>query len=160
MEIAHHNDGNVTVAKMSDQRVDARLAGEFKRHLQALIESGNPLIALDLSDVDFIDSSGLGMMVRLLTSTRKSHGDLKLCNLPQAIDKPWRALVRWHAWPALVWMLLPKHLGYFLWFLSPTNNPTQQDTGLLGGQSRQHKPQPDRDQHPGKSKGRKADHDL
>jgi hypothetical protein len=48
MEIAQHNAGKVMVAKMSDPRVDARLAGEFRRHLLDLIESGHPLIALDL----------------------------------------------------------------------------------------------------------------
>ena len=42
---------------------------------------------LHLGEVVFIDSSGLGTMVKLLTTTRKSHGDLKLCNVPQSIDR-------------------------------------------------------------------------
>jgi CheY-like chemotaxis protein len=40
-----------------------------------------------LGEVAFIDSSGLGTLVRLLTSTRRGRGDLKLCNVPQAVDK-------------------------------------------------------------------------
>jgi hypothetical protein len=32
-----------------------------------------------------------------------------------------RALPAWHAWPVAAWLVLPKHLGYFLWFLSPSN---------------------------------------
>jgi anti-sigma B factor antagonist len=75
MEIAQHNAGKVMVAKMSDPRVDARLAGEFRRHLLDLIESGHPLIALDLSEVDFIDSSGLGAIVSALKQL-KGRGDL------------------------------------------------------------------------------------
>jgi CheY-like chemotaxis protein len=42
---------------------------------------------LHLGEVNFIDSSGLGAIVRLLTSTRQVHGDLKLCNLPQHVHK-------------------------------------------------------------------------
>ena len=42
---------------------------------------------LHLGDVGFIDSSGLGTVVRLLSSTRRLHGDLKLCNVPPNIAK-------------------------------------------------------------------------
>jgi len=42
---------------------------------------------LHLADVGFIDSSGLGTVVRLLASTRRLCGDLKLCNVPPALQK-------------------------------------------------------------------------
>lgn len=42
-------------------------------------------IVLNLSGVSYIDSSGLGGLVRLLNSCRRAHGDLKLCNLPQIV---------------------------------------------------------------------------
>jgi anti-sigma B factor antagonist len=84
MEIAQHNEGKVMVAKMSDPRVDARLAAEFKRHLLELIESGHPLIALDLSDVDFIDSSGLGAIVSALKQL-KGRGDLVIVGARPAV---------------------------------------------------------------------------
>lgn len=63
MEISQHCEGNVMVAKTLDHRVDARLAPELKEHLLALIAAGHPIIALDISEVDFIDSSGLGAIV-------------------------------------------------------------------------------------------------
>jgi len=44
-------------------------------------------IVLDLGEVGFIDSSGLGTMVRALTTTRQARGDLKLCNVPQSVRK-------------------------------------------------------------------------
>jgi hypothetical protein len=34
-----------------------------------------------------------------------------------------RELVLWHAWPVAIWLVLPKRLGYFLYFLSPANGP-------------------------------------
>lgn len=84
MEIAQRILGKVVVAKTLDQRVDARLAGELKHQLLALIESGNALIALDLSEVDFIDSSGLGAIV----SARKQlngRGDLVIVGAKPAV---------------------------------------------------------------------------
>jgi Dolichyl-phosphate-mannose-protein mannosyltransferase len=42
-----------------------------------------------------------------------------------------RQLVYWHAWPVAVWLLLPKRVGNFLWFLGPWNAPPEwkRDTG-------------------------------
>ena len=42
---------------------------------------------LHLGEVVFIDSSGLGTMVRTLTSTRQVRGDLKLCHVPEHVQK-------------------------------------------------------------------------
>ncbi|MEO8605029.1 MAG: STAS domain-containing protein [bacterium] len=63
MELAQRIEGSVLVAKACDHRVDARQAADFKLQLLALVAADHPLIALDLSDVDFIDSSGLGAIV-------------------------------------------------------------------------------------------------
>jgi anti-sigma B factor antagonist len=44
-------------------------------------------IVLDLGEVTFVDSSGLGTIVRTLTSVRQAHGELKLCNVPEHLRK-------------------------------------------------------------------------
>jgi anti-sigma B factor antagonist len=44
-------------------------------------------IILHLGEVAFVDSSGLGTMVRTLTSIRQVRGDLKLCNVPENVRK-------------------------------------------------------------------------
>ena len=38
-----------------------------------------PHIVLDLGGVPFIDSAGLGLLIRLRTKARTANGDLKLC---------------------------------------------------------------------------------
>jgi STAS domain len=43
-------------------------------------------IVLHLGEVGFVDS-GLGTIVRSLTSTRQVHGDLTLCNMPEHVRK-------------------------------------------------------------------------
>lgn len=44
-------------------------------------------IVLQMADVQFIDSSGLGTIVRLMSAARAAGGDLKLCQLPENIRK-------------------------------------------------------------------------
>lgn len=44
-------------------------------------------IVLQLDEVDFIDSSGLGALVRLMQSARKKQGDVKLCGVSERIRK-------------------------------------------------------------------------
>jgi len=84
MELSQRTEGDVLVAKACDQRVDARLAAEFKQQLLTLIESGHPRIALDLSDVDFIDSSGLGAIVAALKQLA-GRGDLVIVGAKPAV---------------------------------------------------------------------------
>ena len=77
--------GKVTIIRCSG-RIVAGETDVLREHIKGLLQD-HVDIALDLSEIDFIDSSGLGMLVRLLTSTRSAHGDLKLCRVPEVIHK-------------------------------------------------------------------------
>lgn len=56
----------ITLVTINDQRLDANVAGEFKEQLGELIRRGHSVIALGMSQVRFIDSSGLGAIVTCL----------------------------------------------------------------------------------------------
>jgi anti-sigma B factor antagonist len=89
MELARRTEGSVVVAKARDTRVDARLAAEFKQSLLALTSGEHPRIALDLSDVEFLDSSGLGAIV----AARKElggRGDLVIVGAKPAVANLFR----------------------------------------------------------------------
>jgi hypothetical protein len=49
------------------------------------------------------------------------------------LDGRVRTLLYWHAAPFAVYMLLPKHVSYFLWFLSPSNRAEDQHASLVEG---------------------------
>jgi anti-sigma B factor antagonist len=65
----------VLVAKVLDGRIAADIAPRFKAHLSEYISEGNRSIVLDLANVTFIDSSGLGALVSSLKAMGKD-GDL------------------------------------------------------------------------------------
>jgi anti-sigma B factor antagonist len=62
---------NLEIVDRSGDRATARLSGdldivtseEVKRDLAQLIDDGHSVVALDLSGVGFVDSSGLGVLV-------------------------------------------------------------------------------------------------
>ena len=57
---------NILVVRVEEKRIDASKAPAFKDQMTQCIESGQNQIVLDLSQVDFIDSSGLGALVTCL----------------------------------------------------------------------------------------------
>jgi anti-anti-sigma factor len=56
----------------------------LRAHLARLLRDRRSIV-LHLRVVGSLDSSGLGTMIRTLTSTRQVHGDLKLCNVPEHV---------------------------------------------------------------------------
>ena len=78
--------GKVTVVECCGRIVAGSETESLRERITGMLLERKDFV-LHLGEVSFIDSSGLGTMVRLLTSARKSHGDLKLCNVPQTIEK-------------------------------------------------------------------------
>jgi anti-sigma B factor antagonist len=66
VNLEHHVNSGALNLKILDKRMDARSAPEFKEKVSTLIKAGNRWIALDLSEVEFIDSSGLGALVSVV----------------------------------------------------------------------------------------------
>lgn len=50
-----------------------------------LLSKGNKKIVLNLNDVNYIDSSGIGELVSAFTTVRNGGGDLKLLNLTKKV---------------------------------------------------------------------------
>lgn len=78
MRFEENTEGNVLVVKVLESRITADIAPRFKEELIAYVKKGNRLILLDLSDVTFIDSSGLGALIGSLKSMG-TEGELALC---------------------------------------------------------------------------------
>lgn len=53
----------------------------LRNRIRELLLDGNSKFLLNLADVSYIDSSGLGELVTSFTTVRNQHGHLKLLNL-------------------------------------------------------------------------------
>ena len=59
---------------------------EFNELLHKYIDEGKKNIIVDLHDVKFMNSSGLGMLIGGLTTMKKAEGNLKLANVTDKIQ--------------------------------------------------------------------------
>ena len=75
--------GKVTIVRCSG-RIASGETNALHLHVTDLLRDRSEIV-LHLGEIVFIDSSGLGMLVRLLTSTRSARGDLKLCQVPEVV---------------------------------------------------------------------------
>ena len=57
----------------------------LRRTIRDLIEKGHRKIVLNLYDVDYIDSSGIGELVSAYTTVRNASGELKLLHLTKRV---------------------------------------------------------------------------
>ena len=69
--------GDITLNKGSDV--------VLKDKVRSLIEQGHLKIVLDLSNVSYMDSAGLGELVQAYATTKKQGGTLKLLGLTKRI---------------------------------------------------------------------------
>jgi anti-sigma B factor antagonist len=77
---------NVTVERRPDGTAVVRLGGrldllsaaEVKQQLAQAVATGNRRLVVDLGEVDFVDSSGLGSLIGGLKSARLAGGDLRI----------------------------------------------------------------------------------
>ncbi|PYV59425.1 MAG: anti-sigma factor antagonist, partial [Acidobacteria bacterium] len=57
----------------------------LKDAIRDLLSKGQKRILLNLGDVNYIDSSGIGELVSAFTTVRNQGGDLKLLNLTKKV---------------------------------------------------------------------------
>jgi anti-sigma B factor antagonist len=94
MAIAFDTVGDVTVAALPMEELDASNSAEFKREVAPLLEATTKLV-LDLSRLRFVDSSGLGAFISCLRRLNARGGDVKLCGMSKQVRAVFE-LVRMH----------------------------------------------------------------
>jgi anti-anti-sigma factor len=72
--------------------VDASNINIFNRRIHEPVENGYSRIILDLSELQYINSSALGVLLDAHSLATKHQGDLKILNLPRKIEKTFEIL--------------------------------------------------------------------
>jgi len=87
MNLTTREDGAVTIITVTGDLVIGDAESNFKKAVTRLLEEGHVNLLIDLSAVGFLDSSGLGALVRALTNAQKEGGQTKLLNAGPQIRK-------------------------------------------------------------------------
>jgi len=78
--------GRVTVVQCGGRIVAGGESESLRSHITWLLRDRRAIV-LHLGDVAFVDSSGLGTLVRAMSSVRQARGEMKLCNVPPNVRK-------------------------------------------------------------------------
>jgi len=86
MNITLDSKDGCTLLKLHEERLDAHNSQEFKDYLLRLLESGQKALVLDLSDVRFVDSSGLGALLSGHKNAGLREGRLALAGVQARVQ--------------------------------------------------------------------------
>jgi anti-sigma B factor antagonist len=79
------DDGGCTVSVSGE--VDIATVEEFVEAAEACLNGGATIVEIDLGGVTFIDSSGLGALVRIRNQAREGGAEVLLANVPATVDR-------------------------------------------------------------------------
>ncbi len=67
--------GDAVVVAVAGE-LDALSAPQLDEHLTEVLAESPSLVVMDLTEVDFLDSTGLGVLIKALTHLRETGGEL------------------------------------------------------------------------------------
>lgn len=78
--------GPITIVDLSGRISLGEGSALLRKTIRDLLEGGQNRILLNLGDVNYIDSSGIGELVSGFTAVRNRSGELKLLNLTKKVN--------------------------------------------------------------------------
>jgi anti-sigma B factor antagonist len=85
LHATHRDAGQVTVVDLSGRITLGDGSALLRKTIRGLLEDQRRMIVLNLADVDYIDSSGIGELVSGYTAVKNQSGDLKLLHLTKKV---------------------------------------------------------------------------
>ena len=86
MQIEERSAGDVTVLDLKGKMTLGEGDELLKDKINSLVQQGRRKVVLNLEGVPYIDSAGLGEIVRTYTTISRQGGSLKLLNLTKRIE--------------------------------------------------------------------------
>ena len=87
MDLKTTEENGVTILTLKGDLVIGEPESTFKKTVTRLLAEGKTRLLVDLKGVGFLDSSGLGALVRALTNSQKEGGQTKLVHVGPQIRK-------------------------------------------------------------------------
>ncbi|HWP83462.1 MAG TPA: STAS domain-containing protein [Bacteroidota bacterium] len=85
MEFEVKRNGSAVVFKLKERRLDAGISPDLKGEFLILCTPGTKSLVIDLSDVEFCDSSGLSALLIAERRMRENGGTVKLAGLQKKV---------------------------------------------------------------------------
>ena len=89
MNLETEHQGEIILIRVMDDRIDAASAIQFKDRMREIVATASTRVVLDMSNVGFLDSSGLGAVVAVMKSLGPIRR-LELSGLSPTVEKVFR----------------------------------------------------------------------
>jgi len=86
MTLKEREQDGVVVLELTGKIMGGPDAALLNEKLHELIDQGKSKVVADLAKVNWMNSSGLGILIGGLTTMRNNKGDLKLANVTERIQ--------------------------------------------------------------------------
>ena len=86
MSLNIEDKGKARVVKL-EGKLDVNLSVSIESELDALIESGSINLILEISKVEYLSSSGIGVFINMMRKIKDKNGRLVLASVPDVIKK-------------------------------------------------------------------------
>ena len=86
MTITTREVSHVTIVDLNGRITLGDETGKLRDTVRNLISAGKKKIVLNLAQVDYLDSSGVGELVSSFTAVRNAGGELKLLSLTKKVQ--------------------------------------------------------------------------
>jgi anti-sigma B factor antagonist len=94
MKLNQEKFNDVIVVTVTGDVLDASVIGDFKSEMTPVLKSEYRVV-FDMSNIQFVDSSGVGAILACLRTLNAEGGDLKICSLTKPVQALFE-LVRMH----------------------------------------------------------------
>lgn len=85
MKIEIRSQGDITILDVSGRITIGEGTAQIRNTVRELLKNGKSKILLNLGDVNYVDSSGVGELVSSYTTVTNAGGQLKLLNLTKKL---------------------------------------------------------------------------
>jgi anti-sigma B factor antagonist len=85
VKLTTHENGDVTVVDASGKLTLGEGTSLLRTKIRELVAGGSRRIVLNLADVTYMDSSGLGELIAAHTTVTTAGGEMKLLNLAKRV---------------------------------------------------------------------------
>ena len=79
-------ENNIQVLVLKGELIDKNQAIDLIKNIDELLELGKNKLVIDLSDLKYMNSSGLNVLIQLLTKTRTSGGESVIFNVSKKVN--------------------------------------------------------------------------
>jgi anti-anti-sigma factor len=82
-----HLDSGYTVVTISGRLALGGETEKLNAAMNALLQKDQKRVVLDITGLDYVDSSGVGMLVSCLSNVKKAGGEMKVVGANQRIQR-------------------------------------------------------------------------